>query len=76
MYNLGEGVAQNYQEAMRWSKLAAAQGHTDAQFNIGWMYDKGQGVEVDKKLAKHWYKIACDNGHEIGCEYLRKMKRR
>ena len=76
MYNLGEGVAQNYQEAMRWSKLAAAQGHTDAQFNIGWMYDKGQGVEADKKLAKHWYKIACDNGHEIGCEYLRKMKRR
>lgn len=61
---------------MRWSKLAAAQGHTDAQFNIGWMYDNGQGVEVDKKLAKHWYKIACDNGHEIGCEYLRKMKRR
>ena len=37
----------NYSVAIAKFKLAAAQGHADAQTNIGVMYDKGQGVIQD-----------------------------
>jgi TPR repeat protein len=33
-YN-GQGVTQDYTEAVRWYKLAAAQGHASAQNNLG-----------------------------------------
>ena len=32
MYNNGEGVPQNYAEAVNWFELAAEQGNADAQF--------------------------------------------
>ena len=38
MYVLGQGVPQNYAEAVRWFRLAAAQGNANAQFNLGVMY--------------------------------------
>ena len=37
-YFNGEGVEQSYKEAAKWYTLSAAQGHTQAQFHIGWMY--------------------------------------
>jgi len=35
MYAEGEGVAQDYQEAVRWYRLAAEQGHASGQFSLG-----------------------------------------
>ena len=43
-YQTGQGVAQNYTEAMRWYRKAAEQGNVDAQFNLGDMYVFGNGV--------------------------------
>ena len=37
MYYHGDGVQQDYVEAMKWFKLAAAQGDADSQLNIGVM---------------------------------------
>jgi TPR repeat protein len=34
-YEHGEGVAQDYNEAMRWYRKAADQGNVPAQFNCG-----------------------------------------
>ena len=62
MYGKGEGVAQDYAEAMRWYKLAAAQGDLDAQFNIGQMYDKGDGVAQNFVLAHMWSNLSAING--------------
>ena len=36
----GKGVVQNYGEAIRHYKLAAAQGHVCGQFKIGLMYEE------------------------------------
>ena len=38
MYDNGEGVPQDYAEAVRWYRLAAEQGNASAQFNLGSMY--------------------------------------
>ena len=37
MYYNGEGVPQDYAEAVRWFRLAAEQGDADAQYNLGVM---------------------------------------
>ena len=51
MYDAGNGVLQDYKEAVRWYRLAAEQGLASAQFNLGWMYDNGNGVPQDYKEA-------------------------
>jgi TPR repeat protein len=46
MYKNGEGVAQNYQEAAKWLRLAAAQGQALAQHSLGEMHINGHGVPL------------------------------
>ena len=43
-YLVGQGVKQDYAEALKWYRKAAEQGYPAAQFNLGVMYYKGQGV--------------------------------
>jgi len=47
LYDDGQGVAQDYQEAVKWYRLAAMQGNALAQSNLGMMYSNGQGVAQD-----------------------------
>ena len=58
MYRTGEGVPQDYAEAMRWYRLAADQGHAAAQFNLGVMYTDGNGVPQDYVQAHMWFNLA------------------
>jgi len=58
MYTEGEGVAQDYQEAVRWYRLAAEQDHASGQFSLGAMYIAGHGVPKDYVLAHMWMNLA------------------
>jgi TPR repeat protein len=62
MYDEGQGVAQDYKEAVRWYKLAAAQGNAKAQFNLGISYAKGEGVAQDYLRAHMWLNLAAIGG--------------
>ena len=44
-------------------RLAAEQGHAQAQYNLGFMYADGRGVLKDRILAHIWFNIAGANGH-------------
>ena len=61
MYEIGRGVVQDYKEAMKWSRLAAAQGDVDAQYMLGEMYDLGQGVVQNYVRAHMWYNLSASN---------------
>ncbi|MGD9728509.1 MAG: tetratricopeptide repeat protein [Nitrospiraceae bacterium] len=63
MYDLGQGVPQDLQQAVRWYTKAAEAGHTTAQLNLGVMYANGQGVPQDYRQAMHWYTKAAGEGH-------------
>jgi TPR repeat protein len=56
-------VVQDYAEAVKWYRLAAAQGHAAAQSNLGTMYVNGQGVVQDYAEAVKWYRLAAAQGH-------------
>ena len=52
------GVPQDYEEAVRWYRLAAAQGDATAQFNLGVRYAEGRGVVQDYVQAHKWTNLA------------------
>ena len=69
MYDNGEGVLQDYAEAVKWYRLAADQGDANAQTNLGNMYNNGQGVLQDNVMAHMWYNIASANGEDKAGEW-------
>ncbi len=64
IYKRGEGVPQDYAEAVRWYRLAAEQGHANAQFSMGVRYITGEGVPQDCVLAHMWVNLAAAQGNE------------
>jgi len=42
--------------------LAAAQGHAEAENNLGLLYEAGLGVEHDASAAAEWYRLAAKQG--------------
>jgi len=64
MDNNGQGVPQNYEEAVKWFRKAAEQGLAHGQHNLGVMYQYGQGVPQDYVLAQMWYNLAVAQGDE------------
>jgi len=64
-YNLGDGVKQDYTEAVRWFSRAAEQGHVLAQGALGDYYSYGRGVPVDPAKAYFWSYLAFAGGDEV-----------
>ena len=63
--SVSAGVAQDYKLAVEWFAKAAAQGHADAQNNLGICYKRGEGAAQDYKLAVEWYAKAAAHGLTI-----------
>ena len=61
-YYRGEGVAQDFVEAVRWFHKAAEQGDAPAQYNLGVCYYFGRGVAQDFEEAFQWYRQAAEQG--------------
>jgi TPR repeat protein len=62
MYDLGQGVAQDYGQAVAWYRRAAEQNFAPAQFALAEMYKNGDRVAKDMQQAIRWYRRASDNG--------------
>jgi hypothetical protein len=63
MYRDGQGVRQDYAEAVRWFRKAAGQGDAKAANDLGFLYDNSQGVAEDHAEAARWYRRAADQGN-------------
>jgi uncharacterized protein len=59
----GDGVAQNYGEAIKWFERAAQQNHPDAALNLGLLYKNGRGVLQDFTIAGQWFEKAARQRH-------------
>ena len=64
MYEKGQVIPQDYQEAVKWYRRAANQGDVEAQSSLGWMYSLGEGVPQDFVLAYKWMHLAAAQGHK------------
>ena len=61
-YYHGQGVPQNYKEAVKWFARSAEQGDAEAQNAAGKMYYHGQGVPQNYREAVNWYTRAAEQG--------------
>lgn len=62
-YYFGDGVRQDYSEAVRWFQMAAEQGEPKAQFNLGVCYRDGTGVEKDTVKRLQLFRAAAEQNH-------------
>ncbi|EIJ34419.1 SEL1-like repeat protein [Thiothrix nivea] len=53
-YFYGDGVQQDYTQALHWFEQAAAQGCSEAMDKLAEMYREGQGVGQDYLQVLHW----------------------
>jgi hypothetical protein len=63
LYSNGQGVPQDYKEALKWFRAAAEQGYDKAQCLLGILYFNGQGAPQDYKEAIKWYRAAAEQGN-------------
>jgi hypothetical protein len=75
MYDFGRGVQQDYAEAVKWYREAAAQGDVEAQGLLGSMYEQGHGVAQDYAEAVKWYRKTSGQGDVYGQLQLGEMYR-
>ena len=70
MYANGEGVPRNDAEAVKWYRLAAEQGHANAQNNLGVMYSEGRGVQRNFAWAVYYQAHAARQGNTIAANNI------
>ena len=64
MYYDGQGVPQDYKEAVKWYRLSAEQGDAGAARFLGRMYFMGHGVIKDYVSAHMWWNLSGSNGYK------------
>lgn len=63
MHRDGEGgLSKNFDEAVRYFRLAASQGFAPAQTDMGLSHEFGEGAAQDLTEAARWYRLAADQG--------------
>jgi uncharacterized protein len=65
MYEYGQGVPQDYEEAVKWYKKAAEQNFAGAQYNLGLLCEDGKGLPQDYKESVKWYTKAAEHDFVI-----------
>ena len=65
MYKNGEYFKQDYQEAIKYYKMAIEKGHDIAMNNLGRLYLNGFGVEKNYLEAVKYFKMAIEKGNDI-----------
>ncbi len=73
MHHMGEGVPQNFSQALNWYRSAADGGSADGYFAMGQMYEKGQGSPQDFNRAFEAYQAASDRDHMTARKRLAMM---
>lgn len=62
-YEQGDGVAQDFHQAVYWYRKAAEQGYDKAQLNLGLCVYNGYGVPADHAKAAELLRLAARNGN-------------
>ncbi len=76
MHLKGQGVPQDYVEAVMWFHRAAEQGAVFGQLTLGALYFYGEGVvPQDYTVAAKWYRKAAEQGQELAQFRLGEMYR-
>ena len=74
-YQNGQGVKQDYHEAVKWFKRSADQNDPVAQCYLGVCYQAGLGVPQEYGQAANWFREAAEQGDPGGAIQSRRALR-
>ncbi|MDX1576206.1 MAG: tetratricopeptide repeat protein [Kiloniellales bacterium] len=57
-------------QALEMFEALADEGHSEAEFFVGFMFDTGRGVKENPAEAAKWYRMAADRGHAMALNNL------
>ncbi len=57
-------------QALKMFAALADEGHSEAEFFVGFMFDTGRGVKENPAAAATWYRMAADRGHAMALNNL------
>ena len=63
LYETGQGVRQDYDEAVKWYRLAADKGNISAIYNLGMFHAYGKGVRQDYVEAARLFRLCRNLSH-------------
>jgi localization factor PodJL len=58
LYERGEGIGRNLDQARLWTERAAAGGNRRAMHDLGVFYAQGTGAQADEQAASQWFRRA------------------
>jgi TPR repeat protein len=78
MYDYGQGVEKDPEQALFWYTLSANQGDPAVQYQVGAKYFRGDGVAQDYHEAARWWEQAANGGQvdaqfNLGLMYYRAL---
>ncbi len=68
LYENGNGVPKDYQQALFWFRRAAEHGNAMLLTSLGRMYEHGNGVPKDVVQAQKWYILGAGGGDKLAAE--------
>ena len=63
MFDKGEDIEEDKEEAFKWFMKAAEKGYAPAQYKLGYMYYNGIGIDKDRNKSYCWYLKSAEQGH-------------
>ena len=63
MYYTGKDTPQDYEQAMKWTKLSADSVNAIGQYHLGLLFSQGHGTAEDNSAAAKWYRLSADQGN-------------
>lgn len=73
MYRTGTGVKKDYPTAIKWYRMAADQGDSQSQVDLGTLFYYGSGIDKDLTAARFYLELAASNEEYDAKELLEKM---
>jgi TPR repeat protein len=58
VYDIGQGVEQDFNKAKHYYELAAENGDSSSEYNLGSLYYHFLGGVVDDNKARHYFELA------------------
>ena len=75
LYEEGQGVPKQFEDAVRCYTKAAKQGYVDAYFALGEIYLRQPGGKKDRVQAHYWLGLAKKHGHPRGDEEFQRNRK-
>lgn len=69
-YLNGDGITQDFEQAIKWYTRAAERGNSYAQLRLAHCYRDGEGVAQDFEQAVKWYAKSAEQGNHYAQQYL------